>query len=75
MTDLHSLITGLISFSLLKGVSFQEVRHLSNMYLFMNGLRKDVLYSTTAHCRQWTVTGHPTAESTVTSSEMQNTTI
>ena len=39
MTVLDSLITGLISFSLLKGVSFQEVCHLSNMYLFMNGLK------------------------------------
>ena len=39
MTDLDSLITGLISFSLLKGVAFQEVCHLSNMYLFMNGLK------------------------------------
>ena len=39
MTDLDSLITGLISFSLLIGVSFQEVCHLSNMYLFMNGLK------------------------------------
>ena len=39
MTDLDSLITGLISFSLLKGVSFQEVCHLSKMYLFMNGLK------------------------------------
>ena len=39
MTDLDSLITGLISFSLLKCVSFQEVCHLSNMYLFMNGLK------------------------------------
>ena len=39
MTVLDSLITGLISFSLLKCVSFQEVCHLSNMYLFMNGLK------------------------------------
>ena len=39
MTNLNSLITGLISFSLFKGVSFQEVCHLSNMYLFMNGLK------------------------------------
>ena len=39
MTDLESLITGLISFSLLKGVSFQEVCHLSSIYLFMNDLK------------------------------------
>ena len=39
MTDLDSLITGLISFSLLKDVSFQEVCHLSHIYLFMNGLK------------------------------------
>ena len=39
MTDIDSLIIGLISFSLLKGISFQEVCHLSNMYLFMNGLK------------------------------------
>ena len=39
MTELDSLITGLISFSLLKGVSFQEVCHLSNMYLFMSSLK------------------------------------
>ena len=39
MTDFDSLITGFISFSLLKGVSFQEVCNLSNMYLFMNGLK------------------------------------
>ena len=39
MTVLDSLITVLISFSLLKGVSFQEVCHLSNMYLFTNGLK------------------------------------
>ena len=38
-TDLDSLIIGLISFSLLKSVSFQEVCHLSKMYLFMNGLK------------------------------------
>ena len=39
MTDLDSLIIRLISFCLLKCVSFQEVCHLSKMYLFMNGLK------------------------------------
>ena len=34
MTVLDSLITGLISLSLLKGVSFQEVCHLSNVPVY-----------------------------------------
>ena len=45
MTELDSLIIGLISFNLIKGVSFQEVCHLSKMCLFMNGLKllKEIL--------------------------------